>query len=70
MVILRSGSYLFPRFAPGVLPVRTSHLGSMMVLKSHFTSASGLSPMPALGPCPVPAFRSHSVPGYAWTTGP
>ena len=69
MAILRTGSYSFPRSAPGVLPVWTSCLVSMMALKSHFTSASGLSPMPAPGPCPVLAFGSHSVPGYTWTMG-
>ena len=70
MAILRSGSYLFPRSTPGVLPVQTSHLGSMMALKLHFTSASGPSPMPALGLCTAPAFGLHSVLGYAWTMGP
>ena len=69
MAILRLGSYLFPRSTLGVLPVWTSHLGSMMALKLHFTSASGPSPMPAPGLCPAPAFGSHSVPGYAWTMG-
>ena len=42
----------------------------MMVLKLHFTLASGPSPMPALGPCPVLAFGLCSVPGYTWTMGP